>query len=155
VVRSKKEVSSQDLQEAMKFLNLNQASSSMAKDVSFVLAIPILQPTKPQSFIRPSPVAGVLYVDSTASGFFLDDGKLEELLAMTRQFLASIVSLFERNRLRLQNVPLAGKGILVPEAKDLPNEVRKALEVVSGVHPPTTSGSFQFNIDHSDFVPDL
>jgi hypothetical protein len=74
---------------------------------------------------------------------------------MTQQFLDGVVSLFGRNRLRVQNVPLAGTGTLVPDAEELPREVNKALEVVNGVDPPTTTGPFQFNMDHSDFVPDL
>jgi len=154
-VRSKKGVSPQDLRDAMTFLSLNFASSSMSKGVSFVLAIPILQPAEPHRFIRPSPVTAVLYVDSEAPDFFIDNSELEELVGMTQQFLDGLVSLFERNRLRFQNVPLAGRGTVVPDAEDLPQEVSKALELVTGVHPPTTAEPFQLNIDHSDFVPDL
>lgn len=155
IVRSVRNVSPDDLQEAMKFLNLNVASTSMAKGVSFVLAIPILQPAAPQRFIRPSPVTGVLYVDSKSPNFFIDDHELGALVSMTQQLLEGVISMFERDRLRFQNVPLAGLGAAAPAVHGLPGEVLRALELVDVPFLPRTTEPFQFNIDHSDFVRDL
>jgi hypothetical protein len=113
-----------------------------------------LQPLEPQRFIWPSPVAGILYVDSAAPKFFIDNQELEELVLITWQFLTGVINTFHRNRLRMQNIPLSGLGTDVPEVQGLPDETYEALELADLVDSPMTNVPFQLNIDHLDFVPD-
>jgi hypothetical protein len=125
----------------------------MSGDVGFVLAIPILEPEERRCFRAPSPLAGVVYIDSNAKGFFIDDKELNGIVSIISHFLYGL----ERTPLntfdRLRNVPLTPLGSNVPLAESLPDKVRHVLELVSKVAPPKTSGPFQLNFDNSDFVP--
>ena len=71
VIRSVKAVEPLRLETAMAFLNLDEASRKMATGVRFVLAVPILEPET--QFVRPSPTAAELYVDSKDCDFWLSD----------------------------------------------------------------------------------
>ena len=71
VVRSKRRVSKRLLETTMAGLRLNDASSKMAKEVGFILAIPLFEPERDYTF--PQPVVAVIYIDSDAPGFFVDD----------------------------------------------------------------------------------
>jgi len=140
------------LQEAMHFLRLNEASREMAGDVGFVLAVPILEPERALHFTKPQPVAGVLYVDSTADNYYVEDDTLEVIVKMASHFLDGVSKppkVFDRMR----NLPLSALGETVPPPDPLPNEVSAALELVATVDPPKTDAAFQFNFDYSDFVP--
>jgi hypothetical protein len=148
-VRSLRNVKPKDLKAAMGSLNLNEASRTMSGNVGFVLAIPILEPEETRRFTAPTPVAGVIYIDNSADGFFIGDNDLQTLVSMTNQFLVGL----ETTRFdRIRNV-LTGLGTDVPPAERLPDEVQHVLELVSEVAPPKMSKPFQFNFDCSDFVP--
>jgi hypothetical protein len=96
-----------------------------------------------------------LYVDSEASDFFISNGGLSQLCAMTRRFLDGVIAMLDRDRPRMRNVPLAGLEAVVPEREEVPQVVTNALEVVEAVQPPGIDIPFQFNIDYSDFVSDI
>jgi hypothetical protein len=99
-------------------------------------------------FIRPSPVAGVIYIDSEAAGFFVSDDELKSLVSMTEQFLEGLKtqdSSFDR----IRNVELTGLGIEVPPAEPLPSNVQDVLELVDSVAPPKGSQAFQLNFEVS------
>jgi hypothetical protein len=153
IVRSLPGIKPEDLISSMGLLSLNTASRTMSGDVGFVLAIPILEPEERRCFRAPSPLAGVVYIDSNAKGFFIDDKELNGIVSIISHFLYGL----ERTPLntfdRLRNVPLTPLGSNVPLAESLPDKVRHVLELVSKVAPPKTSGPFQLNFDNSDFVP--
>jgi hypothetical protein len=132
-------------------LRLKAASSPMEAEVGFVLAIPLLEPET--RFTSPQPVAGVIYVDSKAKGFFVDDGQLAVLVAMAQTFLDGLVSATQEDFGRVRNVPLSGVKKKAPPPKYIPKSVRGALEVVRTVAPPRAGKEFQFNFDYSDFTP--
>jgi hypothetical protein len=71
IVRSKRRVSHRSLEGAMSILRLNESASKMAKDVKFILAIPLLEPER--LYTLPKPVVGTIYIDSDAAGFFIED----------------------------------------------------------------------------------
>jgi hypothetical protein len=137
----------------MSSLNLNAASRTMSGEVGFVLAIPILEPEEAQRFTAPSPVAGVIFIDSKAGGFFIDDDELQRLVCMTQLFLNGLEKTPGITLDRIRNVPLTGLGTDVPPAEGLPDNVNHVLELVGAIAPPKASNPFQFNFDYSDFVP--
>jgi hypothetical protein len=153
IVRPLPNVTPEQLKAAMVSLKLNTASRTMSGDVGFLLAIPILEPEETLRFTAPSPVAGIIYIDSQAGRFFIGDDELQSIVSMTQQFVDGLektsVITFDRTR----NVPLQGLGTKVPPAEGLPDNLKHILELVSGVAPPRASRPFQFNFDYSDFVP--
>jgi hypothetical protein len=152
VIRSVDGVSRERLRKVMATLDLNAASRSMSQAVSFVLAIPILEPELPKEFTEPWPVAGVLYVDSTADAFYVDDSELASLVSMVNEFVRGLErsnSAFDR----IRNVPLSDISETARPPKRFPRAVEDALELVQAVDPPRSARSFQFNFDYSDFVP--
>jgi FAD-NAD(P)-binding len=161
IVRSVQDAKPETLQQAMGLLQLNVASRTMSGNVGFLLAIPILQPEEPLRFHAPSPVAGIMFIDSTAHGFFIEDDELKMLVSMIDHFVYSLtresesfvgngpVAVLDR----ICNVPLKRLGTAVPRPEPLPDNVKHAFELVSAMPPPRTQRPFQFNFDYSDFIP--
>jgi hypothetical protein len=152
IVRSLKDTAPAALKGAMEPLSLNAASREMSDKVGFVLAIPILQPEEPGQFVSPSPVAGVIYVDSEAPNFFVLDDELQSIVKMTDQFLLGLQRAEETPYDRIVNMPLRRRGTSLPTASLIPDSVKGELELVIGVEPPRIASPFQFNHDYSDFV---
>jgi GAF domain-containing protein len=149
IVRSKVGVDPRILKESMNKLRLHSSSRAMTEGVSFVLAIPLLEPENKYSL--KSPVAGIIYVDSTEPNFFVDDNELAGLVLIAQHFLNDLErhSAFDRVRNQLlsrvvdEELPF---GLL-------PDFVCDAIELVEGMPAPRTSRPFQFNYDYSDFTP--
>jgi hypothetical protein len=99
------------------------------------------------------PVAGVIFIDSKAPGFFVDDGELRGLVLVAQHFLDALEKSPRDAFDRLRNLPFTGLGRLAPPPEGLPGEVADAIELVSAVAPPSTSKAFQFNYDYSDIGP--
>lgn len=137
----------------MALLNLHAASRQMSTRVQFVLAIPLLALEEPIRFVAPSPVIGVVYIDSEAPGFFVDDDEVTALVSMTTEFLAGLHRTEQGPFDRIRNVPLAALATSMSAAEALPAEVQGVLELVAAVEPPRTRRAFQLNYDYSDFVP--
>ena len=125
-------------------LQLNAASSRMSSDVGFVLAIPIL---------GLNTVAGIIYIDSEAPGFFIEEGEMKCLVSMAQQFLDGLEETPVTPFNRIRNVPFAARNTEPTVVEELPNDVKDALELVEQVAPPKVSKPFQFNFDYTDFVP--
>jgi hypothetical protein len=151
IVRSTNDVSPDALQTAMAHLKLNVAASKMAAGVRFLLAIPILQPDN--DFFLPSPVAGVLYIDSGSPEFWLSDSDVASLCAVLGHALDGVHEVPDRVFDRLRNIRLTEISQAPSPPVDLPMEVSNALELVGGVWPPATDAAFQFNFEHSDLTP--
>ncbi len=149
-IRSLKGITPEHLQDAMDCLKLREAAREMAPQVGFVLAIPLLQPT--DEYVGPSTVAGVLYIDSRSSNYWLNDSEVEKICRVVEVGLKSLESPFQPFE-RLRNFQLAEPRAGSDSALQLPDRVSFALELVEGVQPPHTVGPFQFNYDVSDFAP--
>jgi hypothetical protein len=146
IVRSLRDVDPDSLQKAMTFLKLNAASSSMAPDIVFVLAIPILQP--PTSFFRPTRVAGIVYIDSRSPGFWLSDAEISELCTMIKHALDGLQDKTRRPFERLRNIRPGNVETKSRAPANLPDEVADTLELLTSVSPPTTDAAFHFNFQH-------
>ena len=136
----------------MEALSLNIASRNMSGDVGFVMAMPIVQPEEAGKFSGPSPVAGVLYIDSEAPDWFIDNGRVQDLSTMVERFVrdASGFGLVEFRRIRNRSSRTQQKRVSAKGS--IPPTVKQALEIVS-VAPPRTINPFQLNFDYVDFVP--
>lgn len=152
IVRSKKGVGPSALQSAMSSLSLKAAARGMNESVGFVLAIPLLEPDLPNQYTVPAPVVGIIYIDSNAKGFFINEKELRGLVKMAQEFLDGLVRAQSRPFDRIRNVRFAGLGKVIVPAEALPKNVRKALELVGTINAPRTSEPFQLNYDYSDFV---
>ena len=135
----------------MNTLRLPKFSRSMSDEVNFVLAIPILEPAEASRFVAPNPVAGVVYIDSTADSFFVDNDQLQSLAEMIKEFLQSLIEFRDSGRMR--NFVMSRFGEVVPPPKSLPNSLKDVVELVEGINPPSVPEPFQFNFDYCDFVP--
>lgn len=150
IVRSIKDVKIGVLKKAMKELKLNESARGMLDNVDFVLAIPIIQSS--ENFYGPSSVAGVLYIDSRDPGFWLNDDEVSELSALFEAGLRSIEASNMRTLGRVRNFVL--EPLLQTEEDDADTLGNlDALEIVTGVKPPTTTGPFVLNFDYTDLVP--
>jgi hypothetical protein len=135
----------------MRKLDLNRASSKMSPDVHFVLAIPLTEPEK--EFTCPSPVSGVLFVDSMDSNFFVDGDLLEGLVSAIHSFLLGLEDKPAHVAGGIFNMTFARLCKEAPPLRKIPPEVTNALELVTSVDPPQASRAFQFNFGYSDFIP--
>jgi hypothetical protein len=151
IARSRAGVDPEKIRAAMASLNLHAASRSMSDGVSFVLAIPLLEPDEKYTLHRP--VAGVIYIDSKAERFFVDDDELRGLVLMIQEFLDGLERSPRDAFDRIRNLPLTGLSNMAPPTEDLPDAVADVIELVGTVAPPRTSKPFQFNYDYSDIVP--
>ena len=149
IVRSLQAASIDDIRTVMAALDVEQASRIMKLHVSFVLAIPLLEPDT--SFTAPSPVSGVIYVDSEAPGYFVDDEQLRIVTGMAQALLYELENP-AREFDRLRNVSLSQLATAPAAGEPLPKECERALEFVQGIDPPRTTRAFQFNFDHTDFA---
>jgi hypothetical protein len=149
IVRSRRGVTQEELQRAMKSLNLNYASA-MAKDVAFVMAIPLLEPER--NYTVPAPVSGVIYIDSEANKYYIKDEQVKTLVAIAQSFLDAMA---RRNEAfgGIRNLPLSSAQTSPKPRQQMPAKVQNALELMSGIQPPHSHERFQFNFDYSDFVP--
>lgn len=132
-------------------LRLNDASSRMAKDVGFILAIPLLEPER--DYTLPEPVVGVIYIDSDAPGFFVEDESLQTISAIAQRFLDGLSRSSSTDDLgRVRNFRLSAIGHKRTKVRGLVGKAARSLEIVD-VAPPATDSPFQLNFDYSDFVP--
>jgi hypothetical protein len=150
IVRSKNRVTTGSLRAAMKRLRLNLASSSMRKNVGFVLAIPLLEGG--EIYTSPSPVAGVVYIDSSAPNYYIDDDDLTVLVSIAQNFLDGLAERDLQELGGVRNFPLAELTRKKKKASELPQAVRRTLELAS-LRPPSTRSPYQLNYDFSDFAP--
>jgi hypothetical protein len=150
IVRSKNRVAAGSLRTTMKRLRLNLASSNMRKDVGFVLAIPLLEGG--DVYTSPSPVAGVLYIDSNAPNYYIGDDDLTVLGSIAQKFLDGMTARDMKELSGVRNFPLAELTRQKKKASELPPTARRTLEWAS-LPPPSTRGPYQFNYDFSDFAP--
>jgi hypothetical protein len=146
-VRSVKDVTPGELQRAMELLRLGAAARDMARQVKFVLAIPILQPAT--GYAGPSPVSAVLYIDSRSDNYWLND---VEVAAICRVLNETVRGFAGRTFERLQYVPLANFRTDSQVPSDLQADVLFALEVLQKVEPPGSEDAFEFNIDVTDLT---
>lgn len=153
IVRSVNGVSAKMLSEAMGLVKLREASREMSREVSFVLAIPLLEPERPLHYTLPSPVLGVIYIDSTAPDYFINNSVLNRIVSMAGSFVEALERLSNNPVDRVKNIPLVEISDAVNARQDLPPSVEGILSLVNNVKCPQLQKPLQLNFDYSDFSP--
>lgn len=149
VIRSKKDVAPERLQEAMDLLKLTKDARDMRRGVNFVLAFPILQPSS--AYFGITPVAGVVYIDSSSVGFWLNDLEVGQICTVVGDAVRGLDHP-KKQFDRIRNIRLATVRTRTVAPTPLRPDVQFALEEVE-VIPPTLEREFQLNFDFSDLVP--
>lgn len=146
IVRSRKRVERGQLNSAMLALKLNVASRAMSPRVGFVLAIPLLCPTESGGAY----VVGVLYVDSEASGYFVDDPGVSQLALMCDRFLQSCAEVGIARLGRIANFPASLQPVsFSASGSHLPPEVEFVAQDAPTAFDLSVSS---INFEYSDFV---
>jgi hypothetical protein len=154
IVRSRQGATPEQLRDAMAQLDLNRASRVMSAGVSFILAIPLLGESRLPSGEGATVVLGVMYVDSKAPNYFIDDETLSRLTSMATAFLMALNRPERQFFDRIWNVTQSRR--LVRESaklQELHESVWQALELVSCISSPQIAGLIDLNYDYSDYVP--
>jgi len=149
IIRSVRGVSAVRLHAATAEMNLESASRPMSQDVKFVLAIPLLEPEDHYSL--QTPVIGVVYVDSEADDFYVEDEELRSLIVLIQRFLSEIEKRDGFNRIR--NQPLSSVTNLPSARREIHPGIADAFEAIRSIDPPRSARPFQMNFDYSDFAP--
>lgn len=146
IVRSRKGVSVDALRGTMNKLD-PLAPRSMAPGVSFVLAIPILEPEN--GYFDKSPVAGVVYIDCGSSEFYLSEDEIKPLLSICTQFIKELQR--DRKFDRVRDIVLSKPNSTFVPSQSLPSTIEDELELLD-LKPPTAGSAFQFNLDHLEIA---
>jgi hypothetical protein len=150
VVRTPIGVTRQKIKTGMEKLSLRSVARKMMSDVSFVFAMPIVQPDT--SYYSPSPVAAVLYLDSRDIGFWLADDEIAELSKIVEGATRAMDAADGASLGRVRNFPLS-RIVDAPPSNAAEETGIEALEIVSGVLPPSTIDGFVLNYDYTDLAP--
>jgi hypothetical protein len=150
IVRTPRQTSSEKIKAGMEHLDLRAVARRMKQDVSFVFAMPIVQPEA--RHFAPSPVAAVLYFDSRDSGFWLDNAEIAELSLIVQGAIRAIDASEGAGLGRIRNFAFE-RLCFEPTSDPEPQVGIDALEIVSAVKPPSTTDEFVLNYDHTDLAP--
>lgn len=104
-VHTRKAASSEEFASTMRSLGLHDAARSMAPEVSYVLALPILQPSR--QFYEPSRVAAILYLDSKDPAFFLGPREVGKVAKILCESVSSLERQSNKVLLGVRNIAVA------------------------------------------------
>lgn len=141
-------VSREALEKAMAELSLHDAAREMMPNISYILAMPVLQPEK--SFLPPSPVAAVLYLDSQDKGFFLKETEIDGLASVAASAFAAVLGEEGRSLPGVRNIPFGRPRVETPPAEEIPPSVAGAIELLDATRAPTLNRAFALNFDYAD-----
>ena len=151
IIRSQPGIKPETLATAMGKLDLTHASMKMNESVHFVLAIPILEPE--DKYVGPNPTAGVVYIDSKDSDFWMNDSEVGGLVTVISGAIQALDASSRRTFNRIRNTNLREIYRKRSKPKTIPENISDALQMVSSCEPPRTRDPFTFNFDHSDLTP--
>ena len=150
IVRTPRGINRGDIEKGMEQLQLASVARKMKQNVSFVLAIPVVQPD--EKHYAPGPVAAVLYLDSQDVDFWLDDSDIEALATIIEGAVRAIDAAEGGALGRVRNFA-PGRFCREIGTAAVAETGTQALEIVTAVKPPSTSSEFVLNYDHSDLAP--
>ena len=147
-VHTRASVSAAEIQNAMVNLGLMEAARKMRSKVSYILAIPLLQPSK--EYFPPSRVAGVLYLDSTDDNFLLTAKDVDNLGRIIEQAVRSLAAQSNRALLGVRNIPFNEVSNVV-ERPSLPStEIEHVVELLPEKIAPKLCQPLAINFDYAD-----
>lgn len=150
IVRTPRGITRAEIRAGMETLSLGSAARRMQDDVSFILAIPVIQPE--ERHYAPGPVAAVLYFDSRDDGCWLDDAEVAALAMIVEGAVRAIDAAEGALLGRVRDFPMGPVRFSPRHAADI-NTGTGALEIVRTIEPPSTKDEFVLNYDHTDLAP--
>lgn len=150
IVRTPHGIAREKIKVGMEQLHLGSVARKMREDVSFVFAMPVMQ--SDDKHYAPGPVAAVLYLDSRDVDFWLNDSEIAELALIVEGAIGAIDAAEGAALGRVRNFAPGRVCHEVASAAES-DAGTEALEIVNTVKPPSTTGEFVLNYDHSDLAP--
>ena len=147
-VRTVRGVSHHALEQAMASLSLHDAAREMMPNISYILALPVLQPET--NFLPPSPVTAVLYLDSQDERLALNDEEVDRLAAVTKSAFAALLGEADGSLPGVRNIPFGRPRAEAEPARPLPDAVAGAIELLDAARSPTLERPFALNFDYAD-----
>lgn len=147
-VHTRKGVSPEEIARTMATLGLHEAARNMAPEVSYVLALPILQPES--SYFRPSRVAAIVYLDSKDRNFSMKASDVIRVAKVVDKAASGLAVQSKRMLLGVRNIPFTE----LSSNKQVPQEERKDVTDVIEYLPtdiaPILNQPFVMNFDYAD-----
>ena len=147
-VQTRKGIPPQIIASTMATLGLREAARNMAPEVSYVLALPILQP--PSQFYEPSRVTAVLYLDSKDKNFSFTPTQITILAKVVLESISSLEIQSRKMLLGVRNIPFSdlSKCECVPQAER--EDVTDVIEYLPLKYSPSLNAPFTMNFDYAD-----
>jgi len=133
------------LQEAMRLLDLHDAARAMMPEVSYVIAIPVLQPDT--DCHAPGPVAAILYLDSKDDDFVLSDAEVDRVSKVTGDAFRSIAG---RTFTGVRNSAFLDAGMPYSPPEAAPSGISEAIELLDPARSAMLDRAFVLNFDRAD-----
>lgn len=147
-VHAKQSASGRKLEAIMKDLGLMEAARRMAPNVSYVLAIPLLQPKT--RYFSPSRVAAVVYLDSRDEEFALSFDEIRTVSNVVEGSIESLNTQSDGRLLGVRNVPFQRVEHVPQDPKEVRGEIGEAIEILPEELTPRLSEPLVINFDYAD-----
>ena len=147
-VHTRKSISPETIASTMATLGLHEAARNMAPEVSYVLALPILQPSL--RYYQPSRVAAILYLDSKDKDFAMMPTEIGRIAKVVLESVSSLEIQSRRMLLGVSNIPFSHLSScpLAPQVER--EDVTDVIEYLPLEDSPTLSAPFVLNFDYAD-----
>lgn len=149
VIRTHRDVSKDEIYRAMDVLALGEAARAMRADVRNIVCVPLLQNS--DEFEGDSPVAGVLYLDSSDGEAYFDDDLVGQIVGILKEF-GQMLSKSSDSWSEIRNVPLTRKKGTNFKAEKIPENIAGVFCICSNICAPVMSGALQINLDETSFA---
>jgi hypothetical protein len=143
--RTRADATEEQLQEAMLRLDLHAAARKMMPEVSYVLAMPVLQPDA--DCHAPGPVAAILYLDSKDDDFALSDAEVDRVSNVIRDSFGSITG---RSFAGVRNSAFLDACMPYGPPEAAPAGISQAIELLDPACSAMLGGAFVLNFDRAD-----
>lgn len=143
--RTRADATEEQLQEAMQRLDLHAAARKMMPEVSYVLAMPVLQPDG--DCHAPGPVAAILYLDSKDDDFALNDAEVDRVSKVTGDALRSIAG---RSFAGVRNSAFLDACMPYGPPEAAPSGISEAIELLDPARSAMLDKAFVLNFDRAD-----
>ena len=129
----------------MQRLDLHAAARKMMPEVSYVLAMPVLQPDA--DCHAPGPVAAILYLDSKDDDFALSDAEVDRVSQVTRDAFRSVAG---RSFAGVRNSAFLDAWMPYGPPEAAPAGIERAIELLDPGRSARLDRAFVLNFDRAD-----
>ena len=120
----------------------------MEPEVSYILALPILQPAS--RYFPPSRVAAILYLDSKCERFCMTEAEVRRISAVVAKSFSSLEMQSERMLLGVRNISTVGESSCESPPEEECEAVKDSIEYLPLEIAPVLSKPFVMNFDYAD-----